>query len=221
MGYSYLGLMKFTIAYNFRINGRPLHKNEAIDMYPTPGPKLILRKQNTRLVVGPDILKYLNEIEFPTLAEFFHWHYTQYCESITGHIVESYGSGPDGFHSWLIYIDMITKKTFEALLNELLGNDYGTTLRIKDPLLFDMTFFDYWLSLRPEDIHEPQPRKKIVGQSVVPRMINARFDSKCARCRTDISKGNNCYYWPTEKRVYCYACGEADYSTFFSTAKAY
>ena len=49
-----------------------------------------------------------------------------------------------------------------------------------------------------------------------PRWITARFESKCVKCSTVITKGSEIYYYPNGKRAYCPTCGrlaEADFES--------
>jgi hypothetical protein len=114
---------------------------------------------------------------------------------------------------------MITKKTYERLINEYSGCDFGTTLREHLPTLFECMFFEFWLSLKPKVIDDAfikqRPMKSYRND---PCMIKARFDSVCKTCRCNIPKGVNCYYWPKPKHVYCLSCGETDYKRFLSSA---
>jgi len=36
-----------------------------------------------------------------------------------------------------------------------------------------------------------------------PRIITARFNSKCAETGNQINKGDECVYYPTSKQVFC------------------
>lgn len=49
-----------------------------------------------------------------------------------------------------------------------------------------------------------------------PRVITARFGN-CAKCNKNV-KGQNVYYFPAEKKVYCKDCGQSDYEQFLQTA---
>ena len=40
------------------------------------------------------------------------------------------------------------------------------------------------------------------------KWINARFKSKCKKCKIPINKGETCLYCPDSKSVYCETCGE-------------
>ncbi len=51
-----------------------------------------------------------------------------------------------------------------------------------------------------------------------PREIKAKFASKCSKCKTEIPKGINCYYWPSSRQVFCLSCGDHDYRQFQSSA---
>lgn len=51
-----------------------------------------------------------------------------------------------------------------------------------------------------------------------PRIIKAKFKSKCKTCKCLIPKDVNCYYWPRGKHIYCLSCGESEYRSFLSSA---
>lgn len=46
-----------------------------------------------------------------------------------------------------------------------------------------------------------------------PRIITAKFNSKCSKCGKPIKKGDYIYYWPLEKQAVC-DCGKTDYENF-------
>lgn len=50
-----------------------------------------------------------------------------------------------------------------------------------------------------------------------PRIIRAKFDSKCLKCGKAIKKGEHAYYWPKHKEVFC-ECGKADFDNFVLSA---
>ena len=51
-----------------------------------------------------------------------------------------------------------------------------------------------------------------------PRMITAKFQSSCSKCSSKIKKGEQIYYWPSDRKGYCIKCGEVPYSQFRSQA---
>jgi hypothetical protein len=51
-----------------------------------------------------------------------------------------------------------------------------------------------------------------------PRMITAKFSSTCSKCCAKIKKGEEIYYWPSSREVFCLKCGEVPYSQFRSSA---
>jgi hypothetical protein len=53
------------------------------------------------------VFRFLNEVETPSIDTLTEWFHEMICESPTGHLVESDGTGPDGFHSWFVYLGMI------------------------------------------------------------------------------------------------------------------
>lgn len=114
---------------------------------------------------------------------------------------------------------MITKKTYESLINDYSGCDFGTTLRKYAPTLFECMFFDFWLRLKPKRIVAKQlninPMKRYNNDPII---ISAKYDSRCKTCRCIIPKGTNCYYWPIGRYVYCLSCGEGPYKAFQSDA---
>lgn len=40
-----------------------------------------------------------------------------------------------------------------------------------------------------------------------PRMIKTKFAATCKACKIPIPKGNNVYYFPANKSVFCLSCG--------------
>lgn len=107
---------------------------------------------------------------------------------------------------------MITKKSYEELLNDHSKGNYGTQLRTNDPVMFECLFFDFWLLLwSQQKFDDPVVFKCSVND---PRPIRVKFDSTCASCHSTIPKGQWCYYWPASKKAYCLHCGEADYKLY-------
>lgn len=51
-----------------------------------------------------------------------------------------------------------------------------------------------------------------------PRQLTVKFPGTCASCGARLPKGVNAYYYPTSKRLYCLACGEADFRLFLQAA---
>ena len=51
-----------------------------------------------------------------------------------------------------------------------------------------------------------------------PRQITAKFTSSCTTCNSTVKKGEQLYYWPSSRKVYCLKCGENDYRRFLSDA---
>lgn len=99
--------MKFTLSSDFTCNSHAFRKGEAIELLPTEGSKLILKRKRLKLIIGPIIFNYLNEIEYPTLDVLKLWKHSLISESPTRHLVEIDGTGPDGFHSWFRYLDYL------------------------------------------------------------------------------------------------------------------
>lgn len=97
--------MKFTLSANFNCNGNAFRKGEAVEVLPTQGLELVLKKKGIEFVVGPVIFNYLNEVDHPTVDIWMSWQHSQICESPTGHLVYVDETGPDGFHSWFKYLD--------------------------------------------------------------------------------------------------------------------
>jgi len=52
-----------------------------------------------------------------------------------------------------------------------------------------------------------------------PKQIKARFDSSCSKCAAKISKGQEIYYWPSSREVFCLKCGEVPYNEFLASAQ--
>jgi len=54
-----------------------------------------------------------------------------------------------------------------------------------------------------------------------PYWTTAKFTSKCCRCGESIHKGDNIFYYPKGKKVYCDRpdCGEREYAAFESAAQ--
>jgi hypothetical protein len=50
-----------------------------------------------------------------------------------------------------------------------------------------------------------------------PRQISARFDSSCSKCNCKLKKGDEIFYWPSNRKAYCFTCGESDYLQFLSS----
>ena len=48
-----------------------------------------------------------------------------------------------------------------------------------------------------------------------PRVITARF-GRCKKCNKNVC-GQDVYYWPVGKAVYCQDCGQVDYDFFLSS----
>ncbi len=97
--------MKFTLTSDFACKGFQFRKGEKIELFPTKGPKLILKNQSGLVLeIGPIILNYLYEVEIPTADQLSKWWNSSTCESPTGHIVYVDEAGPDGFHSWFTYL---------------------------------------------------------------------------------------------------------------------
>ena len=99
--------MRFTLSDNFRCNGHQFKKGESIELLPTHAQVLLLKAKGVEMLVGPHVFRFLNEIEQPTLDKLTQWSHSLICESPTGHLVEADGTGPDGFHSWFIYLDYL------------------------------------------------------------------------------------------------------------------
>jgi hypothetical protein len=51
-----------------------------------------------------------------------------------------------------------------------------------------------------------------------PRPITVRYTGDCAECGTILKSGTSAYYWPSDGRLYCKSCGEAEYRQFLSAA---
>ena len=49
-----------------------------------------------------------------------------------------------------------------------------------------------------------------------PRWIKAKFNSECYKCHNQIKKGDNIYYRPSGKHVYCKVCGDIENAEFSS-----
>jgi hypothetical protein len=52
-----------------------------------------------------------------------------------------------------------------------------------------------------------------------PKQLKARFDSSCSKCAAKISKGQEIYYWPSSREVFCLKCGEGPYNEFLASAQ--
>jgi hypothetical protein len=51
-----------------------------------------------------------------------------------------------------------------------------------------------------------------------PRILKAKFKSRCPKCRREISPGEQIIYWPITRTAFCWSCGELDYLEFLSAA---
>ena len=51
-----------------------------------------------------------------------------------------------------------------------------------------------------------------------PRPLQVRWNCQCAKCSISIKKGQTALYWPADKKILCYLCGEDDYNAFLSSA---
>lgn len=53
-----------------------------------------------------------------------------------------------------------------------------------------------------------------------PRWITAKFNCKCERCGKEIKKGDECFYYPIGRSVYCENsdCGQQESRQFESAA---
>lgn len=47
-----------------------------------------------------------------------------------------------------------------------------------------------------------------------PKKMTSKFASKCKRCLKKIKKGDEIYYFPIGKSVYCKTCGKEDFDKF-------
>lgn len=77
--------------------------------------------------------------------------------------------------------------------------------------------------VRPSDGRMPKkgPRAgaiKMTRYTNDPRRITAKFVSRCSKCDKRLVKGEDIYYWPSSREVFCTKCGEADYRRFLSDA---
>ena len=99
--------MKFTLSSDIRCNGHQFKKGDPVELLPTSGTSLLLKTEDNEFPVGPHVFNFLNEVESPGIDTLTDWFHEMICESPTGHLVESDGTGPDGFHSWFVYLGMI------------------------------------------------------------------------------------------------------------------
>jgi hypothetical protein len=52
-----------------------------------------------------------------------------------------------------------------------------------------------------------------------PRWITARYSTRCSRCTVPINKGDNAFYYPGSKTIYCAGeCGQTESNNFNSYA---
>ncbi|MEI6092019.1 MAG: hypothetical protein WCR42_16330, partial [bacterium] len=61
----------------------------------------------------------------------------------------------------------------------------------------------------------PDPMKKYFND---PRPLTVRYQANCAECGTILKKGTFAYYWPSDGKLYCQACGESEFRQFLSAA---
>ena len=52
-----------------------------------------------------------------------------------------------------------------------------------------------------------------------PRLMTAKFNSTCPKCKLAIRKGDRITYWPSERKAYHPDCCAADYSRFLDSAR--
>jgi len=52
-----------------------------------------------------------------------------------------------------------------------------------------------------------------------PRILNAKYKSKCPTCGKTICRGEKIVYYPKDKKAFCFACGESDYLAFLSSVE--
>ncbi len=50
-----------------------------------------------------------------------------------------------------------------------------------------------------------------------PRLITAKFNCNCKKCKKLLKKGQQIFYWPYDKSVLCLECGEDDFNAFLSS----
>lgn len=84
-----------------------LNPGDRIDLFPTKGALLKFTFGGRSFISPPYILKYLHEIEEPSMNDLYSWCKDSTSLSPTGHIVTHHEKGPDGFFSWLKYLDYL------------------------------------------------------------------------------------------------------------------
>lgn len=101
--------MHFNVSKPLKIGSFELKEGDTIEVYPRKDELLRVRKDGRDFIAKPFILKYLSDIEFPSLIKLSEWAESSslMCESPTGHLVPVDGTGPDGFHSWFRYLGCI------------------------------------------------------------------------------------------------------------------
>jgi len=52
-----------------------------------------------------------------------------------------------------------------------------------------------------------------------PKIMNSKFKSKCKKCGKVIFRDEKIIYYPKDKEVFCFACGESDYLAFLSSVE--
>jgi hypothetical protein len=100
-------LMLFTVDKPFKSGNFELTPGKQVQVYPRKDNLIHLHKDGRDFILAPFILKYLRDIDFPTLDKLSEWSMNTICESPTGHLVEHDGTGPDGFHSWFRYLGFV------------------------------------------------------------------------------------------------------------------
>lgn len=51
-----------------------------------------------------------------------------------------------------------------------------------------------------------------------PRQITVKYTGCCAECGSMLKRGSIAIYWPSDGKLYCSFCGEAEYNQFLSSA---
>lgn len=47
-----------------------------------------------------------------------------------------------------------------------------------------------------------------------PRWIKAKFSGTCAGCKGDVMAGEDAYYFPVGRKIFCSTCGEIEHGRF-------
>lgn len=111
--------------------------------------------------------------------------------------------------------DPFTYAYYEKTLNKF--NNLGSLLRQTDPLLFQLSFYQFWLCHTPKQIRRASVIK-VKKYKNDPVKFKSKFAGKCSKCQKPIAKGEEIIYFPSGKHAFHLSCGESDYNRFQASA---